>query len=107
MQQSLELPLPGGVSTPLSGIAPGLASRNEIIAQLVHLGIKTSIPPGDFRAEVSRVFRLELSHLQVIVSVSGWGQSMCDLVPFLGGSGRACLEAEAAVAGLQDVAAVG
>ena len=63
--------------------------------------------PVNLHAELTRVFHRELTHQRFMFRGSGWGQGMCDLLLFPGCCGRAGLEAEAVVPGLQDVASVG
>ena len=59
----------------------------------------------DFHPELTRDFHRELTHLEVMLRGSLLGQGMRDLLLFSGFGGRgACLEAEAVVAGFQDVA---
>ncbi len=60
----------------------------------------------DFHPEVTRVFHRELTHLDVMFRWSGLGQDIVALPLFLGRYCGAGFEAEAVVAGLQDVAAM-
>jgi len=61
----------------------------------------------DFHPEVTRVFHRELTHLEVMFRWSGLGQDIVALPLFPGRYGGTGFEAEAVVAGLQDVAAMG
>ena len=61
----------------------------------------------DFRPEVTRVFRRELTRLEVMFRGSGLGQDIIVLPLFPCRYGWTGFEAEAVVSGLQNVAAVG
>ena len=61
----------------------------------------------DFHTEVTQVFHRELTHLEVMFRGSGLGQDIIVLPFFPRSYGGTGFEAEAVVASLQDVAAVG
>src|SRR6056297_2256058 len=83
------------------GITPCIPSRKSRKVPIPH------DEAVDFHPEVTRVFHRELTHLQVMFRGSGFGQGMSVLLGFPCSCGRTCLEAEAVVSGLQDVAAMG
>ena len=73
-------------------------------------GARLTVPSRmivDFHPEVTRVFHRELTHLEVMFRGSGLGQDIVALLLFSRSYSGTCFEAEAVVAGLQDVAAVG
>jgi len=61
----------------------------------------------NLHARLTRDLHRELTHQLVMFRGSGWGQGMCSLLLFPDCCGRAGLEAEAVVSGLQDVASMG
>ena len=61
----------------------------------------------NFHAELTRVFHRDVTHPRVMFRGSGLGQGRGCLLPFAGSYVGAGLEAEAVIAGLKDVAAVG
>lgn len=61
----------------------------------------------NFHAELTRGFHRDVTHLRVMFRGSGLGQWLGCLLPFAGSHGGAGLEAEAVIASLEDMAAVG
>ena len=84
-----------------------MVSIHDLGFAVVGDGLFQRLNAVDFHLEVTQVFHRELTHLEVMFRGSGLGQDIVALLLFSRSYSGTGFEAEAVVAGLQDVAAVG